>query len=161
MDPSWSQRPICDEHCAPYRRREGFCSLRRRGWFLAVFGFSSAVSDVCCNFCNNIVKFASFSHVPTLGCAAAPPGPGPGRPWRRGAAWRAAELPFNAFCPELQLQAKITLRIQDAVRFCFRFRCFDVQNLACSSRHCLPARAPHRARARMSPAGCDPLLLPR
>ena len=31
MDPSWSQRPICDEHRAPYRRREGFCSLRRRG----------------------------------------------------------------------------------------------------------------------------------
>ena len=45
-----------------------------------------AVSDACCNFCNNIVKFASFSHVPTLGCAAAPPGPGPGRPGHRATA---------------------------------------------------------------------------
>ena len=37
---------------------------------------------------------------------------------------------------------------------------FRRQNRACSCAHCLPARAPHRARARMSPAGCNPLLLP-
>ena len=41
---------------------------------------------VCSNFCNNIAKFGAFSHVPTLGCAAAPPGPGPGRPGHRATA---------------------------------------------------------------------------
>ena len=49
------------------------------------------VSRLCCNFYNNIVKFASFSHVPTLGCAAAPPGPGPGRPGHRATAEDAPE----------------------------------------------------------------------
>ena len=27
---------------SPYRRREGLCSLRRRGWFLAVLGLSGS-----------------------------------------------------------------------------------------------------------------------
>ena len=59
------------------------------------------VSCIRRNFYNNIVKVASFSHAPTLGCAAAPPGPGPGRPWHRAAAEDGPERLRAAGVPEL------------------------------------------------------------
>ena len=42
-----------------------------------------AASGICSNICYIVAKFASISHVPTLGCAEAPPVPGPGRPGHR------------------------------------------------------------------------------
>ena len=66
-----------------------------------------AVSDACCNFYNNIAKVAAFSHVPTLGCSAAPPGPGPGRPLHRAGAEDAPERLRAAEVPELSSSSRV------------------------------------------------------
>ena len=119
-----------------------------------------AVSDVCCNFYNIVAKVAWFSHVPTLGCAAASPGRAAGRPRHRAGPEDTPERLRAAEVPGLSASRRFSNGCSMDVKDSFKYIRFGARFGHGSRCHCSPARAPVLPRSCMWPAGCTPLLLP-